>query len=224
VPGGGFDSVAKGATPRLYKAVRHEIVLEGDQVRLEPLAESHAAALFDAASETRDAELYRWTWVPDTLEAARQYIESALAGRRFVPFATVRLADGRVVGSTRYELDFWEWPPGHEHHGRQTPDAVEVGWTWLAASALRSGINTEAKLLMLRHAFVTWRVHCVYLTTDARNLRSRAAIERLGAQRDGILRAARPGSDGSVRDSARYSIVAAEWPAVERRLSDLLRR
>jgi len=204
--------------------VEHEIVLEGRLVRLEPLREAHAAALFDAASEGGDPELYRWTWVPQTLEAARQYVATAVAGEHFVPFATVRRADGRVVGSTRYELEFWEWPPGHEHHGREAPDVVEIGWTWLAASAVRSGINTEAKLLMLGHAFDTWQVHAVVLTTDARNVRSQAAIERLGARRDGVLRAARTGADGTVRDSVRYSIVASEWPDVRARLEGLLRR
>ncbi len=204
--------------------MRHEIVLEGELVRLEPLSEAHVEAIFDAASETDDPELYRWTWVPRTLDAAREYVAAAVAGEHFLPFATIRRADRRVVGSTRYEVEFWDWPPGHEHHGRATPDVVEIGWTWLSATAVRSGINTEAKLVMLRHAFETWRVHAVYLTTDARNVRSQAAIERLGARRDGILRAARPGADGTVRDSARYSIVAAEWPDVERRLEGLLAR
>jgi N-acetyltransferase len=202
--------------------VRHEIVLEGKLVRLEPLSEAHAEPLFDAASETDDPELYRWTWVPRTLEATRRYIATALAGEEFLPFATVRRADGRVVGSTRYEQEFWDWPPGHEHHGRTTPDVVEIGWTWLSASAMRSGINTEAKLLMLRQAFDTWRVHAVVLTTDARNVRSQAAIERLGARRDGVLRAARTGADGTVRDSVRYSIIAAEWPEVEAKLEGML--
>lgn len=202
--------------------MRHEITLEGSLVRLEPLAERHAQALLDAASESEDPELYRWTWVPRTLEGAREYIAEALAGERFVPFATVCRADGRVVGSTRYEQQFWDWPPGHEHHGRATPDAVEIGWTWLAASAVRSGINTEAKLLMLEQAFDRWRVHVVLLTTDARNVRSQTAIERLGAKRDGVLRAARPGADGTVRDSVRYTIVAAEWPEVRARLEGML--
>ena len=199
-------------------------MLEGDLVRLEPLTEAHADALFDAASESDDPELYRWTWVPRSREGAREYIAKALAGEQFLPFATLRRADGRVVGSTRYEQEFWDWPPGHEHHGRTTPDAVEIGWTWLAASAVRSGINTEAKLLMLRNAFDAWRVHAVLLSTDARNVRSQAAIERLGAKRDGVLRAARPGADGSVRDSVRYSIVAAEWADVRARLEGFLSR
>jgi RimJ/RimL family protein N-acetyltransferase len=89
---------------------------------------------------------------------------------------------------------------------------------------VRSGINTEAKLLQLRHAFETWQVHAVHLKTDRRNERSRAAIERLGARFDGVIRAARPAADGTVRDSALYSITAAEWPDVERRLEARLSR
>lgn len=203
--------------------MKHDLVLEGELVRLEPLTAAHAQALFDAASESDDADLYRWTWVPRSREAAEEYIAKA-QDKLFVPFATVRRADGRVVGSTRYEQYFWEWPPGHEHHGRATPDVVEIGWTWLAGSAVRSGINTEAKLLMLRHAFETWHVHAVRLTTDRRNVRSQTAIERLGARRDGVIRAARTGADGTVRDSVWYSILAAEWPDVERRLQALLGR
>lgn len=199
-------------------------VLEGRLCRLERLRPDHAAALASAAAEAAtDPDLYRWTWVPAGEAAARDYIEEALAGP-FVAFATVGLPGGRVVGSTRFRVEFWEWPPGHRFHGRATPDTVEIGWTWLAASALRSGVNTEAKLLMLRHAFETWEVHSVHLTTDRRNRRSRKAIERLGAHLDGVLRAVRPAADGGVRDSAFYTITAGEWPAVERRLESLLDR
>jgi RimJ/RimL family protein N-acetyltransferase len=103
-------------------------------------------------------------------------------------------------------------------------DAVEIGWTWLAASAQRTGINTEAKRLMLGHAFEVWEVHRVTLKTDARNQRSRAAIERLGAKLDGLLRGHMPAYDGEVRTSAVYSIVRDEWPAVRVRLDELVRR
>ena len=196
--------------------------LSGRLVRLEPLEPRHAEAL--AAAGAEDPSLYRWTWAPDSIAAAHAYIDEALGSVEYVPFATVRLADGRVVGSTRYRVEFWDWPAGHELEGRSTPDVAEIGWTWLAASALRSGVNTEAKLLMLRHAFEAWRVHAVHLKTDARNARSRAAIERLGARFDGVWRASRPAADGTVRDSAFFSIVAAEWPAVEARLEGLLAR
>ena len=103
-----------------------------------------------------------------------------------------------------------------------TPDTVEIGATWLAVSAQRTGINTEAKLLMLTHAFEAWNVRRVSLITDARNQQSRTAIARLGAQFEGILRAHRIGSDGSVRDSARFSIIAEEWPAVRARLRQMV--
>jgi RimJ/RimL family protein N-acetyltransferase len=95
---------------------------------------------------------------------------------------------------------------------------VEIGWTWLAPSAQRTAINTEAKLLMLTFAFEEWKVDRVCLRTDRRNERSRNAIERLGATLDGVIRADRPGSDGTIRDTAHYSIVADEWPAVRDRL------
>ena len=99
---------------------------------------------------------------------------------------------------------------------------MEIGWTWLAADAQRTAINTEAKLLMLGHAFEAWRVRRVNLRTDSRNLRSRAAIERLGAKLDGILRAHMPASDGGVRDTATYSLLATEWPQAKERLAGRL--
>lgn len=196
-------------------------VLTGRLCRLEPLCPDHAEALLAAVAE--DPSLYHWTWVPDSIAAAEAYIAEATSAP-FIGFATIRLADGRLCGSTRFRLEFWDWPAGHPESGRTTPDVVEIGWTWLAASALRSGLNTEAKLLQLRHAFEVWRVHAVQLKTDRRNERSRAAIERLGAHFDGVIRAARPAADGTVRDSAYYSITAAEWPAVESRLEGLLSR
>ena len=126
---------------------------------------------------------------------------------------------GRVVGTTSFlDPQVWDWPPGSKRPPRQSPDTVEIGATWLAASAQRTRCNTEAKLLMLAHAFERWQVHGVSFKTDARNDRSRRAIERLGARFDGILRAHMPGADDAVRDSAYYSIVAAEWPGVKERL------
>jgi RimJ/RimL family protein N-acetyltransferase len=189
------------------------IRLAGRFVTLEPLSLAHLDGLVAAAAESRAT--YGLTHVPDTRAAMRAYIEAALASPA-VPFATVA-ADGRVVGSTRFgNLEHWSWPEGPRPDG--SPDAVEIGWTWLAASAQRSAINSEAKLLMLGHAFEDWRVHRVTLKTDARNQRSRAAIERLGARLDGVLRAHMPAADGGVRDSAVYSILAAEWPAARARL------
>ena len=104
--------------------------------------------------------------------------------------------------------------------GERGPDGVEIGWTWLASSVQRSAINTEAKLLMLRHAFETWGARVVRLKTDRRNARSRAAIERIGGRLDGVLRAHTVGRDGALRDTAYYSIIESEWPAVRASLEE----
>ncbi len=142
-----------------------------------------------------------------------------------MPFAIVRSDDGVVIGSTRFfNLERWAWPAGHPSHGRGVPDACEIGYTWLAHSALRTAANTEAKLLMLTHAFETWEVLRVCLHTDVRNLRSRAAIERIGGRFEGILRAHRMAADFIPRDSARYSIIAEEWPVVNQRLVQRMAR
>lgn len=194
--------------------------LSGRYVRLEPMEHHHVDALVQAAAEDRAS--YRWTFVPEGREAMARYVDAAVTGRdgdEYTPFVTVRLGDDRVVGSTRFRNERWDWEdsdPGRQRHDR--PDVVEIGWTWLAASAQRSGVNSEAKLLMLTHAFETWEVHRVCLRTDRRNERSRAAIERIGARLDGVIRGERPGRDGSVRDSAYYSIVRDEWPEVRDRL------
>jgi N-acetyltransferase len=197
------------------------VVLEGRHVRLEPLSPAHAPALADAASGQRDT--YGFTLVPGNLAEARAYIESALADQaagKALPFAMVARASGRVVGSTRFgNIEFWSWPASSPQARRDgSPDVAEIGWTWLAADAQRTAINTEAKLVMLTHAFETWRVHAVKLNTDARNARSRAAIERIGARFDGVLRAHRPATDGGIRDTAAFSLLAAEWPAARARL------
>ncbi len=131
--------------------------------------------------------------------------------------------DGIVIGSTRFfNLERWAWPNGHPRHGRHDPDVCEIGYTWLARSAIRTAANTEAKLLMLAHAFETWQVLGVCFHTDARNQRSRAALERIGGKFDGILRAHRMAADYIARDSVRYSIVAAEWPVVKQQLNQLM--
>ena len=197
------------------------VTLEGRVVRLEPLAMGHAPGLLAAAAGPRDT--YDFTLVPGREAEMRAYIESALGEQRAdkaLPFATVDRATGQVVGSTRFfNIEFWPWPEGNGHQrGTDRPDAVEIGWTWLAASAQRTPINSEAKLLMLAHAFDRWRVHRVSLMTDARNQRSRDAIMRLGARFDGVLRAARPASDGAIRDTAAFSILESEWPAIRVKL------
>ena len=140
-----------------------------------------------------------------------------------MPFAIVRTDGGVVIGSTRFwNLERWAWPQGHPRHGRSAPDACEIGYTWLTRSAIRTAANTQAKLLMLTHAFEAWQVLRVCFHTDARNQRSRAALERIGGKFEGILRAHRMAADYTARDSVRFSIVAAEWPEVKERLGQLL--
>ena len=197
------------------------VILEGSHVRLEPLSMDHVPALLAVGQGPRDT--YGFTTVPDTERAMCDYVATALeaqAARKAMPFATVSRRTGRVVGSTRFgNVEFWPWPAGSAYQrGAETPDVVEIGWTWLAAEAQRTAINTEAKLLMLTHAFERWRVHRVSLMTDARNMRSRNAILRIGAQFDGVVRAQRLASDGGIRDTACFSILDGEWRDVRARL------
>lgn len=200
--------------------------LKGRHIVLEQLGLQHATGL--AAASASDPALYRWSPVPQGEAPAAQYIATALEWQkegRALPFAITRAEDGSVIGSTRFfDIERWSWPEGHSRHGFSTPDACEIGYTWLASSAVRTGANTEAKLLMLTYAFEEWKVFRVCLHTDVRNQRSRAAIERIGGQLEGILRAHRMAADFIPRDSARYSIVAAEWPGVKERLRKLLDR
>ena len=199
-------------------------MLRGRHVRLEPLEHRHVDGLVEAAAA--DPSLYQWSPVPKDRVEAVSYIDTALAWRddgSAVPFAIVRVEDGDVIGSTRFwQIERWAWPPGHPSYGRSDPDVCEIGYTWLTRSAIRTAANTEAKLLMLTHAFEVWQVLRVCLHTDVRNQRSRAAIERIGGQFEGILRAHRMAADFIPRDSARYSIVASEWPAVKQRLGQLM--
>ncbi len=211
----------------LKPALVQPVTLEGRFVRLEPLTMAHVAGLLVAAAGPRDT--YRFTLVPQDEDETRAYLETALGeqeARRSLPFATVERATGQLVGSTRFlNIEFWPWPEGNvNQRGPDRPDVVEIGATWLAGSAQRTAINSEAKLLMLAHAFDRWRVHRVSLMTDARNLRSREAIMRLGARFDGILRAARPASDGAIRDTAAFSILEVEWPAVRANLEARLKQ
>jgi RimJ/RimL family protein N-acetyltransferase len=158
----------------------------------------------------------------------RVYVTQAIEARgagTAVPFATLDRRSSKIAGATRFfDVQYWRWGADSPHQrGVELPDALEIGHTWLAPWAQRSGINTEAKLLMLTHAFETWRVHRVRLTTDERNARSRAAIERLGAKLDGILRDASAGYDGAIRNTAYYSILDGEWPAAKAALLQRLR-
>ena len=201
------------------------VTLSGRLVRLEPLAPGHLDGLV-AAAAADPTESFPFTVVPRTPEAMARWLGEALAlaaAGQALPFATISALDGRVLGSTRFaNLERWSWPAPPPDP--RPLDAVEIGWTWLARAAQRSGANTEAKLLLLRHAFTVLRVRRLTLKTDARNARSRAAIARLGASLDGLLRAHLPASDGGPRDSAVFSILEAEWPVVEARLVGLLQR
>ena len=197
------------------------IVLSGHGVRLEPLTEAHRDGLVAAASVSR--ETYDRTFVPDSSDSMLTYIRRLRgdeASGAVIPFATIDLPSGRIVGTTCFlNIERWRWPAGSVMQRPATqPDAVEIGATWLAHDAQRTAINTEAKLLMLSHAFDLWDVHRVSFKTDVRNARSRAAIERLGARLDGILRAHQPSSTGGVRDTAYYTIVRSDWPVVRERL------
>jgi RimJ/RimL family protein N-acetyltransferase len=215
-----------------------DLVLQGRHIRLEPLEYRHVEGLVIAAAV--DPSLYQWSPVPQGKVEATHYVDTALAWRdagTAVPFAVVnmndrmnnsmndRRDDGVVIGSTRFwNLERWAWPQGHPRHGRNAPDACEIGYTWLTRTAIRTAANTEAKLLMLTHAFEAWQVLRVCFHTDARNQRSRTALERIGGKFEGLLRTHRMAADYIPRDSIRFSIVAAEWPEVKERLRQFLDR
>jgi RimJ/RimL family protein N-acetyltransferase len=206
-------------------AALYPLTLEGRYVRLLPLEMTHAEALHAAASEAR--ETYRYTLVPPTYEAMRSLIAELLveaAQGLTVPFTTTDARTGAVLGATRFmSIETWRWPGPRVEPAPKGPDALEIGGTWLAASAQRTGVNTEAKYLMLRHAFEVLAVHRVTLKTDQRNTRSRNAIERIGGRFDGVLRAHMPAFDGGIRDTAFFSILRSEWPAVRERLQARMR-
>ncbi len=175
------------------------VVLEGSGVRLEPLTRAHVPDLLEAG---RDPEVWRWLSVPHptTPEAMSAVVEAALADRGRLAWAVV--VDGRAVGSTSYlDVDL-------------AVGGLEVGWTWYARAVWRTRVNPACKRLVLGHAFDELGAARVRLKTDALNARSRAAVGRLGARYDGTLRHAQVRADGSVRDSAYFSILAAEWPQV----------
>lgn len=202
------------------------LMLTGTHIRLEPLEHRHLDGLVAAAAA--DPSLYQWSPVPQGERDTSQYIDTAIAWREAgsaMPFAIVRISDGTVIGSTRFwNLERWSWPQGHPRHGGRSIDGCEIGYTWLTRSAVRTPANTEAKLLMLTHAFEEWRTLRVCLHTDARNQRSAAAIERIGGKFEGVLRAHRLAADHTARNSMRFSILADEWPDVQRRLSRLMAR
>ena len=187
-------------------------ILAGDRVRLEPLRQDHLAGL-EAAIEDGQLWTIPVTFVPqpDHLGEFLSAAESAFQAGRELAFATIDSQSGKVVGSTRFRNI-------EAQHRR-----VEIGATFVAASSQRTHVNTEAKLLMLQHAFETWGCNRVELLTDERNHRSRQAIERIGAQQEGILRNHMVMRDGFVRNSVIYSITATEWPEVKADLNARVR-
>ena len=187
------------------------MMLEGAHVRLEPLARVHLAGLAEVGL---DEEL--WRWIPSpvrTEEEMAAYIETALGEQErgeSLPFAIAEKTTGRAIGSTRYgNID-------RTHH------RVEIGWTWVAREWQRTAVNTEAKYLLLKHAFETLGCRRVELKTDALNARSRAAILRIGAREEGIFRNHMITANGRIRHTVYFSIIDAEWPAAKARLEAIL--
>ena len=188
------------------------VVLEGPHVRLEPLdLERHFDGLCAIAL---DPDLWRWGLnVIETAPELRRYLQAALREQRegrSLPFATIQREGPHVAGCTR----FGNIEPAHRR--------VEIGWTWVGVPYQRTVVNTEAKYLMLRHAFEVWKCHRVELKTNALNRRSRAAIARLGARQEGILRKHAIGDSGVPRDTVYFSVIDEEWPQVKARLEGML--
>jgi RimJ/RimL family protein N-acetyltransferase len=187
------------------------VTLEGRHVRLEPLTMAHLAGLAEVGL---DEEL--WQWIPTPVRTAQEmeaYIQTALdeqARGVSLPFAIVERATGRAIGSTRYG------------NIERTHHRVEIGWTWVARDWQRSAVNTEAKYLLLKHAFETLGCMRVELKTDSLNERSRAAILRIGALEEGIFRNHMITASGRIRHTVYFSIVDSEWPAVKTRLEAML--
>jgi RimJ/RimL family protein N-acetyltransferase len=187
------------------------VVLEGEVARLEPLSLAHVDALFEVA---HDPALWRWTLMRINERAdLERWVEAAIAGREAgteLPFATVERATGRAIGSSRFLAI-------ERQHRR-----VEIGWTWVAREWQRTAVNTEAKLLMLSHAFEAWGCHRVEFKTDSRNEQSRAALTRLGAVEEGTFRNHMVMPDGAHRHSVYFSVIAEEWAALRERLQERL--
>jgi RimJ/RimL family protein N-acetyltransferase len=188
----------------MAKMIVSPVTLEGPSLRLEPLTAAHHGPFCAVAL---DDELWRWIPTPvRTPDEMAAYIAFALGEQALgaaLPFAVVEKSSGRVIGSTRYGAI----EPTHHR--------VEIGWTWLARPWHRTAANTEAKYLLLRHAFETLGCIRVELKTDALNERSRAAIRRIGAREEGILRSHMITASGRIRDTVYHGIIADEWPAVQ---------
>ncbi|MDN6815231.1 MAG: GNAT family N-acetyltransferase, partial [Corynebacterium variabile] len=179
------------------------VELTGEIVRLEPLSHDHAAGLVEA---TKDGELWKLWYtsvpMPDGMEAEIDRRLALQDAGTMIPFVTRDLRSGKVIGMTTYMNIDADLP------------RVEIGSTWNAESAQGSGTNPESKLLLLAHAFEVWDCPAVEFRTSWHNRQSRAAIEKLGAKLDGVLRQHTRTSDGSLRDTCVYSVVQAEWPQV----------
>ena len=197
------------------------VTLTGRHVTLTPLALEDVPGLVRAASGDRST--YGWSIVPDTIDEMEVIVRRQLADhdqRSAVPFATRRTDTAEIIGMTRFLTLRW-------YFDREYPDGAEIGGTFVTAAAQRTAVNTEAKLLMMAHAFDVWDVRRLDLKTDERNERSRRAIERIGGQFEGVLRnwqaAQVDGEEGVTRNSAMYSILPPEWPGVRARLEERLR-
>jgi RimJ/RimL family protein N-acetyltransferase len=189
------------------------VVLEGKYVRMEPLTLAHHAALWEAGN---DARIFEWFPAPvRSSEEMREWIETALAQQAAgiaLPFVTVEKTSGSVAGSTRFN--------NFDAANRR----VEIGWTWLAPRFQRSACNTEAKYLMLRHAFETLGLNRVEFKTDSLNEASRRALLRIGAKEEGTFRNHMVTASGRLRHSVWFSVIAEEWPAVKSALEAKLAR
>lgn len=189
------------------------VILEGRVVRLEPMTIDHVDALCRVGL---DPSLWALTTARvETRDDMQRYVELALAEQAAgtaLPFVTKVRASGEVIGSTRFANIV------HEHA------RAEIGWTWITPRRQRTAVNTEAKYLMLRHAFERMECRRVELKTNALNARSRAAMLRIGATEEGTLRRHMINADGSPRDSVYFSVIAEEWPAVRARLEEMLER
>ena len=190
------------------------LTLEGSVVRLEPLRADHSEFFWDVAKDALE-DVFRWIPYPmRTPEDFQRLVDKTLAEQErgeSVAFATVERGSGRVIGSTRFmNID-------------RANRRVEIGSTWLAPAWQRTAVNTEAKYLMLRHAFEAWQCFRVELKTDALNQKSRNAILRIGAKEEGTLRRHVVTWTGRVRDSVYFSILDSEWPEVKAKLEERLR-
>jgi N-acetyltransferase len=191
------------------------LTLEGSVVRLEPLRREHAGLFWDVASNDLD-DIFRWIpYAMKTHEDFERLIQTAFAEQQrgdSIVFATVERASGRAIGSTRFM--------NIDRNNRR----VEIGSTWIAPAWQRSAVNTEAKYLMLRHAFEVWNCMRVELKTDALNEKSRNAIRHIGAQEEGTLRKHLVTHTGRVRDTVYFSVLDNEWPEAKAKLQAMLSR